>query len=231
VASAPPAVWLILAGPYVLAVLALIVGHLGWRGGRLTDPPARVALLVVALMILAGVIATVPGAREAWFILLLTLLTSAGMYLGVARKSPPAGASCTGWSPSSSSSSGAWSGARSSTEPSTPAPASTSTSRARSRARTRSVAPTSPAPPRSTSTEIAVDGGSLLVIEADGTQLSRFALDGRPLWRVPRFEGLAWVLADPGTGGGWVGAARFEGKPGGSSASTPMARSRSSRRS
>ncbi len=64
-------------------------------------------------------------------------------------------------------------------------------------------------------TEIAVDAGSLFVIEADHTQLTRLAPDGRVLWRVPRFHGLAWILPEPGTGGGWVGATRFEGRAGG----------------
>jgi uncharacterized membrane protein len=34
------------------------------------------------------VIATTPRSRELWFILLLTVLTSAGIYLGVAWESP-----------------------------------------------------------------------------------------------------------------------------------------------
>jgi hypothetical protein len=59
-------------------------------------------------------------------------------------------------------------------------------------------------------TEIAVDGGNLLVTEANQTQLSRIAPDGTVLWRVPRFHGLAWILPEPGTGGGWVAAARYE---------------------
>jgi len=63
--------------------------------------------------------------------------------------------------------------------------------------------------------EIAVDAGALFVIEADRTQLTRLAPDGRILWRVPRFEGLAWVLPEPGSGGAWVGASRFEGGAGG----------------
>lgn len=62
-------------------------------------------------------------------------------------------------------------------------------------------------------TKIAVDAGSLFVIEAEQTQLSNLAADGRVLWRVPRFQGLAWVVAEPGTGGGWVGASGFEGQP------------------
>lgn len=64
-------------------------------------------------------------------------------------------------------------------------------------------------------TEIAVDGGSLLVVEANQTQLTRFAPDGSALWRVPRFQGLAWILPEPRTGGGWVAATRYESAAGG----------------
>jgi len=64
-------------------------------------------------------------------------------------------------------------------------------------------------------TEIAVDGGSLLVVEANQTQLTRFGADGSVLWRVPRFQGLAWILPEPRTGGGWVAATRYESAAGG----------------
>ena len=64
-------------------------------------------------------------------------------------------------------------------------------------------------------TDIAVDGGSLLVVEANRTQLTRFAADGSALWRVPRFQGLAWILPEPRTGGGWVAATRYESAAGG----------------
>ena len=64
-------------------------------------------------------------------------------------------------------------------------------------------------------TEIAVDGGSLLVVEANQTQLTRFAVDGSVLWRVPRFQGLAWILPEPRTGEGWVAATRHENAPSG----------------
>ena len=65
-------------------------------------------------------------------------------------------------------------------------------------------------------TEIAVDGGgSLVVVEANGTQLTRFAADGSVLWRVPRFQGLAWILPEPRTGAGWVAASRYENAPSG----------------
>jgi hypothetical protein len=64
-------------------------------------------------------------------------------------------------------------------------------------------------------TEIAVHQGDLLVVEANQTQLSRFAPDGSVRWQVPRFQGLTWVLTDPSTGGGWVGATRYENAEGG----------------
>ena len=64
-------------------------------------------------------------------------------------------------------------------------------------------------------TEIAVESGSLLVVEANQTQLTRFAADGSVLWRAPRFQGLAWILPEPRTGEGWVAAARYENAPGG----------------
>lgn len=64
-------------------------------------------------------------------------------------------------------------------------------------------------------TDIAVDAGAITLIEANQTQLSRFSPDGQVRWRVPRFQGLAWILPQPGTGGGWVGATHFEGKSGG----------------
>ncbi len=64
-------------------------------------------------------------------------------------------------------------------------------------------------------TDVAVEGGSLYVIEANRSQLARISDDGRVLWRIPRFSGLAWVIPEPGTGAGWVGAATFEGRSGG----------------
>jgi hypothetical protein len=64
-------------------------------------------------------------------------------------------------------------------------------------------------------TDLAVDAESIVVIEASQTQLSKLSLQGRVLWRVPRFEGLAWILPDTDTGAGWVGALSFEGQPGG----------------
>ncbi len=64
-------------------------------------------------------------------------------------------------------------------------------------------------------THMAVDQGTLVVIEANQTQLSKFSPDGRALWRIPRFQGLCWILREAGTGGGWVGAQRFEDQEGG----------------
>jgi hypothetical protein len=61
--------------------------------------------------------------------------------------------------------------------------------------------------------EVAVDNGTLYVIEANRTQLTCIAEDGRILWRVPRFQGLTWAVADPAAGGGWIGASMFEGAP------------------
>jgi hypothetical protein len=70
-------------------------------------------------------------------------------------------------------------------------------------------------------TDLVVDAESVVVIEASQTQLSKLALDGRVVWRVPRFQGLAWILPEAGTGGGWVGASSFEGQPGGVFRYTP----------
>lgn len=64
-------------------------------------------------------------------------------------------------------------------------------------------------------TDVAVETGAVYVIEANRTQLTKLSDDGRVLWRVPRFLGLAWILADPGTGGAWAGASMFDGKAAG----------------
>lgn len=85
--TAPIAVWLMLFGPYLFALAALLIIHLGWRRTTLTDPPVLVVLFLMALMLLTSTIAWTPGPREFWFILLLTLLTSAGIYLGIAWES------------------------------------------------------------------------------------------------------------------------------------------------
>jgi len=59
--------------------------------------------------------------------------------------------------------------------------------------------------------DIAADAGGLYVIEASRTQLTRLTEDGRVAWRVPRFQGLTWAVAEPGGGGGIVAASTFEG--------------------
>jgi hypothetical protein len=64
-------------------------------------------------------------------------------------------------------------------------------------------------------TDIAVDATSAYVIEANRTQLTRLSADGRALWRVPRFQGLAWILTVPATGEAWAGASTYDGKPAG----------------
>ncbi len=85
--TAPIAVWLMLFGPYLLALAALLILHLGWGRTTLSDPPVLVVFFLMTLMLLTSVIAWTPGQREFWFILLLTLLTAAGIYLGVAWES------------------------------------------------------------------------------------------------------------------------------------------------
>jgi uncharacterized membrane protein len=87
VSTARVTVWLLLVAPYLLAVAALLFVHLRWRRTSLADPPVLVVLFLLALMSLASVIATTPDPRALWFILLLTLLTSAGIYLGIAWES------------------------------------------------------------------------------------------------------------------------------------------------
>jgi hypothetical protein len=64
-------------------------------------------------------------------------------------------------------------------------------------------------------TEIIPGPDSLFVIEASRTQLTRFSAEGQAVWRVPKFQGLAWVLADPTGGDGWAAAQGFEGREGG----------------
>jgi hypothetical protein len=63
--------------------------------------------------------------------------------------------------------------------------------------------------------DMAPDSHGVVVIDAARTQLGRFALDGRLLWRVPRFTGLSFILPDGDSGGGWVGALRLEGQEAG----------------
>jgi uncharacterized membrane protein len=72
----------------VLAAAALAVIHRRWSRSSLAEPPAVVVLVLLGCMTLASVIAVTPHSRELWFILLLTLLTSAGVYLGIAWESP-----------------------------------------------------------------------------------------------------------------------------------------------
>lgn len=86
--TAGPLVWLLFVAPYVLALGALAAIHLRWRRTMLTDPPVLVVLFLLVLMTLASVIAITHQSRELWFVLLLTLLTSAGIYLGIAWESP-----------------------------------------------------------------------------------------------------------------------------------------------
>ncbi|OGB91902.1 MAG: hypothetical protein A2Z31_10055 [candidate division NC10 bacterium RBG_16_65_8] len=85
--QAPLAVWLMLYGPYLLAAIALAVLHRRRQGTRLTDPPVLVILFLLILLVAINAIAWTPGHREVWFVLLLTLLTSAGMYLGIVWES------------------------------------------------------------------------------------------------------------------------------------------------
>jgi uncharacterized membrane protein len=86
--NAPLAVWLMLYGPYLVALTALFFIHARWQQTRLSDPPTLAVLFLLALMLLSSIIAWAPGHREFWFILLLSLLTSAGIYLGIAWESP-----------------------------------------------------------------------------------------------------------------------------------------------
>ena len=86
--SGPLTVWLMLYGPFLFALGAVAVLHLRWQQAALTDPPALLALFLSALLLLCTGIAWMPGHRAVWFILLLTLLSSAGIYLGIAWESP-----------------------------------------------------------------------------------------------------------------------------------------------
>jgi uncharacterized membrane protein len=86
--QAPMTVWLMLVGPYALAVIALALIHFGWRRTSLTDLPVILTLALFVLLLLLSVAAWTPGPREAYFILLLTILTASGVYLGVAWESP-----------------------------------------------------------------------------------------------------------------------------------------------
>jgi uncharacterized membrane protein len=78
----------LLIAPYLLALGALLFVHVRWRRAALTDLPVLVTMFLLVVMTLATGIATTPDPRELWFILLMTLLTSAGIYLGIAWESP-----------------------------------------------------------------------------------------------------------------------------------------------
>lgn len=80
-------VWLLFSIPYVVAILALAVIHRRWRRAAVTDPPVLLVLVLLVVMTLASVIAITPHSRALWFILLLTVLSSAGVYLGIAWES------------------------------------------------------------------------------------------------------------------------------------------------
>jgi len=86
--QAPAAVWLMLVGPYALAIIALAVMHFGRRRTSLTDPPVILALGLLCLLLIFSIAAWTPGPREAYFVLLLTILTGGGIYLGIAWESP-----------------------------------------------------------------------------------------------------------------------------------------------
>jgi uncharacterized membrane protein len=86
--QAPIAVWLMLAGPYVLTAMALLVIHFRWRQTALRDPSVILALILLVLLVALTIVAGMPGHREAYFTLLLTMLTAGGIYLGIAWESP-----------------------------------------------------------------------------------------------------------------------------------------------
>lgn len=85
--QAPLSVWLMLYGPYLVALAALAFIHRRWRQTSLTDPPVLVVLFFFVVMLLFSFVAWTPGHREFWFVLLLTLLSVAGIYLGIAWES------------------------------------------------------------------------------------------------------------------------------------------------
>jgi uncharacterized membrane protein len=85
--QAPASVWIMLYGPYLLAVGALAFIHLRWQRTALTDPPVLLVGFALLLMVLVSMIAWTPGHREFWFVLLLTLFSAAGIYLGIAWES------------------------------------------------------------------------------------------------------------------------------------------------
>jgi len=86
--QAPASVWLMLVGPYALAIAAMVVIHFGWQRTSLTDPPVILTLGLLVLLLILSIVAWTPGPREAYFIVLLTILTAGGIYLGIAWESP-----------------------------------------------------------------------------------------------------------------------------------------------
>ncbi|HEX3177915.1 MAG TPA: DUF2157 domain-containing protein [Methylomirabilota bacterium] len=84
--TAPWLVWALFVAPYVLAVTAMVAIYLG-GGASVGDAPTLLVLFLLVLATLASVIATTPHSRAVWFILLLSLLTSAGIYVGIAWES------------------------------------------------------------------------------------------------------------------------------------------------
>ena len=86
--QAPFAVWVMLYAPYLVALGLVAFIHRRWPQANLTSPPVLVVLFGLALTLVFSVIAWTPGHRQFWYILLLTLLTSAGIYLGIAWESP-----------------------------------------------------------------------------------------------------------------------------------------------
>jgi uncharacterized membrane protein len=85
---APSLVWLLFSAPYVLDIVILAVIHFKWRRMSLAEPPAMLALILLIALTIVSVVAITPQSRELWFILLLTVLTASGIYLGIAWESP-----------------------------------------------------------------------------------------------------------------------------------------------
>ncbi len=86
--QAPTAVWLMLFAPYLLTAIALAVIHFRWQRMSVTDPPVILTLGLFVLLLLLSIVAWTPGHREGYFVLVLTVLTAGGIYLGIAWESP-----------------------------------------------------------------------------------------------------------------------------------------------
>ena len=86
--QAPWAVGVMLYAPYVFALGLLLFIHRRWPRARLTSLPVLVVLAGLVLTLLFSTVAWTPDGPQIWFILVLTLLTSAGIYLGIAWESP-----------------------------------------------------------------------------------------------------------------------------------------------